>query len=180
VSRKRVQSILFVCTGNICRSPLAQGLMEQALAERGLAERFRVDSAGTHAHVGEMPHVLSVTVGAVDYGIDITSQRGRQILREDFTSFDWMIALDSGHLAWMEQMRPADSRASLRLLLGEEAHPQRDVPDPYGRRREAFEISGRLIKQGVDRLLDTLVASAAPRARSRTAPRRATRRGASS
>jgi protein-tyrosine phosphatase len=154
---RRVRSVLFVCTGNICRSPLAQGLMEQALLERAPGSDVRVDSAGTHAHVGEMPHPLSVTVAAVDYGIDITAQRGRQLTHADFHEFDWLIALDRGHRDYMEARLPADARGTVRLLLQDALPGSPDVPDPYGRRRSAYEDSARLIKIGVDRLLGELL-----------------------
>jgi len=155
---RRVRAVLFVCTGNICRSPLAQGLMEQALLERVPGSDVRVDSAGTHAHVGEMPHPLSVTVAAVDYGIDITAQRGRQLSPADFHEFDWLIALDRGHRDHLEARLPADARGTVRLLLQDVLPGSPDVPDPYGRRRSAYEESARLIKLGVDSLVGELLA----------------------
>ena len=159
MNARRVRSVLFVCTGNICRSPLAQGLMEQALLESARGRRLRVDSAGTHAHVGEMPHPLSVTVAAVDYGIDITSQRGRQLSPTDFHEFDWLIALDRGHRDYMEARLPADARGTVRLLLQDVLSGSPDVPDPYGRTRSAYEECARLIKLGVDCLIGELLAA---------------------
>ena len=156
--RRGGHSVLFVCTGNICRSPLAQGLMEQALLEAAPDHGLRIDSAGTHAHVGEMPHPLSVTVAAVDYGIDITAQRARQLVPEDFHEFDWLIALDRGHRDFMETRLPPGSRGVVRLLMQDVLPGSPDVPDPYGRRRSAYEESARLIKAGVDRLLEELLA----------------------
>lgn len=155
---RRVCSVLFVCTGNICRSPLAQGLMEQALLEHAGGGNLVIDSAGTHAHVGEMPHPLSVTVAAVDYGIDITGQRARQLTPADFNDFDWLVALDRGHRDYMEARMPQNARGTVRLLLQDVLPGSPDVPDPYGRRRSAYEDSARLIKLGVDRLLGELLA----------------------
>lgn len=151
-------AVLFVCTGNICRSPLAQGLMEQALLDSARGQHLRVDSAGTHAHVGEMPHPLSVTVAAVDYGIDITGQRARQLTPADFYEFDWLIALDRGHRDYLEARLPADARGSIRLLMQDVLPGSPDVPDPYGHRRGAYEESARLIKLGVDRLIEEMLA----------------------
>ncbi|MDX2221647.1 MAG: low molecular weight protein-tyrosine-phosphatase, partial [Rhodospirillaceae bacterium] len=90
--------VLFVCTGNICRSPTAEGVFRHLVAEAGLADRIDVDSAGTHGyHVGEPPDSRSVAAAA-RRGIDIAGQRARRVQPEDFDRFDLVLALDQGHL----------------------------------------------------------------------------------
>ncbi len=155
------QRVMFVCTGNICRSPFAHGLMLQVLQEQGLEHKIEVASSGTHAHVGEPPHPLAITVAAVDYGIDISGLRGRQFERADFARFDHLIALDRGHLARLHALKPPGSSVEPRLLLsGMTRGSDAEVPDPYGRDRSEFEYVGRLIMLGVRRLLTTLGADA--------------------
>ncbi|MGD9603080.1 MAG: low molecular weight protein-tyrosine-phosphatase [Gammaproteobacteria bacterium] len=154
-----MKRVLFVCTGNLCRSPLAQGLLEAALAARGLANDVQVDSAGTHAVVGEPPAPFAIEV-ARDYGSDISGQRARQLQPEDFERFDRIVALDLGHLDQLRFLRPEDARAKVTLLLaGMAAAGDAEVPDPYGRERDEFEFAARLIDVGVKRLLEELADS---------------------
>ena len=151
------QRVMFVCTGNICRSPFAHGLLEHLLREHSLEHQMEVASSGTHAHVGEAPHPLAITVAAVDYGIDISGLRGRQFERADFARFDHLIALDRSHLARLHTLKPAASRVEPRLLLaGMTQGGDAEVPDPYGRDRSEFEYVGRLIMLGVQRLVNVL------------------------
>lgn len=148
---------MFVCTGNLCRSPLAQGLCEQLLRERGLETRIAVASAGTHAHVGQAPHPLAITVAAVGYGIDISNLRGRQFEVADFERFPRIIAMDSRHLQWLgTQLTGEVQRGPALLLSGMTGSGDAEVPDPYGKDRAEFEYAGRLIRLGVERLVATL------------------------
>jgi protein-tyrosine phosphatase len=151
--------ILFVCTGNICRSPIAHGLMEAAVRQRELHSRFVIDSAGTHAQHGMPPEQLAVEVAA-SYGTDISGQRSRPLLEKDYAEFDLMIGLDLGHLDYLRFMRPANSNAEIQLLLGGLAGSgNAEVPDPYGRDRADFEYAARLIEIGTQRLLERLLAA---------------------
>jgi protein-tyrosine phosphatase len=148
--------ILFVCTGNICRSPLAHGLMEHAIRHHGLQASLTVDSAGTHARTGLPPDPLAVAVAA-EYGIDLSQQRSRLLREEDFAEFDWLIALDLGHLDHLRFMCPAQLTPTIQLLLaGMAGGADAEVPDPYGRERAEFEFAARLIDIGTRRLLDRL------------------------
>lgn len=125
-------SILFVCLGNICRSPTAQGVFEKQLAGSELAEHVRIDSAGTGSwHVGHPPDPRA-TEAALAEGVDLRSQRARQVTPEDFDAFDRILAMDRANLADLQAMASPDSRARLELFLSYARHADVDeVPDPY-------------------------------------------------
>lgn len=145
--------ILFVCTGNLCRSPLARGLLAHAVARRADAARFVIDAAGTDAREGNAPTPYALEVAA-RRGIDLSAHRSRRLVAGDFACFDVIVAMDFGHLDWLRFLRPADAGCELRLLLG--AHGRRrarEVPDPYGRSRGTYERVARLIELGVRALL---------------------------
>lgn len=123
--------VLFVCMGNICRSPMAEAVFRHQVAEAGLADRFVIDSAGTGGwHVGEPPHHGTLAVLA-RHGIDPGNQRARQITRADFDRFDYIVAMDEENLADLRRLR-RDGRAQISLLLEHTSEtPYREVPDPY-------------------------------------------------
>jgi protein-tyrosine phosphatase len=147
------QSVLFVCLGNICRSPLAEGIFRALVEEAGLQDRFAIDSAGTGAwHVGNPPDPRSIGV-AGRHGIDITGQRARQVRPEDFHRFGTIVAMDRDNLAALEAKAGASS-VTLRLLLDE---PPQDVPDPYYGGPDGFEEVYRMIRSGGEALLARLV-----------------------
>jgi len=144
--------VLFVCTGNICRSPTAEGVMRKMIAGEGL--EVQVESAGTHDyHVGEAPDERSQR-HAERRGYDLSAQRARQVSPEDFVRFDLILAMDRGHLRQLERLRPAGHRAKLRLLLGD-----RDVPDPYYGGAEGFEEVLDLVEDACRDLIAELRAS---------------------
>lgn len=125
--------VLFVCLGNICRSPTAQGVFENEVQKAGLSDRVEIDSAGTgHWHIGKSPDGRA-TDSAAQRGIDISEQIARSVTPEDFQTFDLILAMDRDNLSTLQQMAPADARASLELFL-DYAHNHEDaneVPDPY-------------------------------------------------
>lgn len=129
--------ILFVCTGNICRSPTAEGVFK-ALADRaGL--RTEADSAGTHDyHVGSAPD-RRATAHARRRGYDLSGLRARQVTQADFEAFDLVLAMDRSHLRTMEGLCPPAYRHKLRLFLEFAGQPGADVPDPYYGGAEGFE-----------------------------------------
>lgn len=119
-----MNSILFVCLGNICRSPLAEGIAKKIAQERNLD--IKVDSAGTGDwHIGESPCENSIKVAALN-DVDISKQKGRQVTKEDFDTYDLIIALDDSNIS---NLKKVDRREVLKL--GSFGHNNEDVPDPY-------------------------------------------------
>ena len=150
--------LLFVCLGNICRSPLAEAAMRAAAGRAGVA--VEVDSAGTGDwHVGAPPDARAIATAA-RHGVDISGQRARQVTIADFESFDHVIALDSNNFETLRQQRPADARAELSMLLDHvDGRRGQDVADPYFGADEGFEAAWREIGAGVEGLLREIAAS---------------------
>jgi len=123
-------SVLFVCLGNICRSPLAEAAFRRAAEEAGLA--VEIDSAGTaNYHVGEPPDPRSI-VEAARHGIDISHYRGRQLAVEDFHRFDWIVGMDASNMANIARRNPGNGKARIAMLL--DLVPGRegaDLADPW-------------------------------------------------
>lgn len=132
--------VLFVCMGNICRSPIAEGVFRRAVAKAGLIERVQIDSAGTHGyHAGEPPDRRAL-LAAKSRGYDIATLRARQIEREDFARFDWIFAMDQANMRELVELRPPDYAGHLGLYL--DLLPEvgvREMPDPYFGGPEGFE-----------------------------------------
>ncbi|MGF1553583.1 MAG: low molecular weight protein-tyrosine-phosphatase [Paracoccaceae bacterium] len=148
--KRDVRRVLCVCLGNICRSPLAEGVLAAKAAEAGLD--LDVDSAGTGDwHVGEPPHSSSVAV-ARRRGYDIAGQRARQVEPADLDRFDLILAVDRSTLQALRRLAPADATARLRLL--DEADG--DVPDPYGSSLAAYEAVLDRIETAAARLVAAL------------------------
>lgn len=129
--------VLFVCTGNICRSPTAQGVFEALVREAALQERFLIDSAGTSRHhVGQAPDPRTQKA-ARDRGVDLSRQRARQVRAEDLQRFHYLVAMDTGHyedLLTLRDKQDAADQLTARIvrLLDFVADPAlQDVPDPY-------------------------------------------------
>ncbi len=124
------KSILFVCLGNICRSPLAEGAMRDAVLKAG--QEFLIDSAGTGAwHIGNPPDPRSIAVAA-RHGVDISGLRARQVEQADFERFTHIIALDRNNLSDLKSLKPEESEARLSLLLDHlPGREGQNVADPY-------------------------------------------------
>lgn len=147
-----------VCMGNICRSPTAEGMLRQKLAAAGLADRVEVDSAGTHAyHVGNPPDERSQR-HALQRGIDLSTQRARQVAPADFERFDLLLAMDWDNLALLEDACPDPRyRPRLRLLMSYAPTAGSPVvPDPYAGGAAGFERVLDLINAACDGLVDSL------------------------
>lgn len=153
------KSVLFVCLGNICRSPLAEAAFRSE-AER-LALDVDIDSAGTGDwHIGHPPDRRAAAVARRN-GIDIAHLRARQVTPEDFRRFDHIVALDAQNLADLEAMRPADGKAELSLLLDHvEGREGEAVPDPYHGEDERFDVTWRDVTDGAKGLARRLCNSA--------------------
>lgn len=151
---RRTVSVLFVCTGNICRSPLARGVAEAVAARHNKAMVF--DSAGTGDwHAGEPPDPRAVEAAA-RRGYDIADQRARALVDEDFALFDHIVGMDAGHKRWLVTARDArrlDERPVSLLMDWSVGLAGRDVPDPYYGDEKAFEHALDLIEKGVDGLV---------------------------
>ena len=124
--------MLFVCMGNICRSPTAHGVFQALVDEQGLSDRILVDSAGTHSyHVGSPPDIRSQAT-AQSRGVDLTGLRARRFVSDDFLDFDFLLAMDQANLTDMSSLRPGNARAQLDLMLEfSEKFMQKEIPDPY-------------------------------------------------
>jgi protein-tyrosine phosphatase len=132
-------AVLFVCTGNICRSPTAEGVFRNFLAEENLGQKVRVDSAGTHDyHCGEPPD-RRATQHARQRGYDLSDLRARLVEEGDFESFDLILAMDRGHLKLLRAASPPQHRHKIRLYLEFAGMPDTDVPDPYYGGPDGFE-----------------------------------------
>jgi protein-tyrosine phosphatase len=135
-----VPRVLFVCLGNICRSPTAEGVLRYLLRQSAPELEVEVDSAGTaDYHIGEPPDLRSQRA-ALSRGIDLSTLRARQVAPRDFAHFDLILAMDRQNLRALEAMRPASSHARIRLFLEYAAQPVRaEVPDPYEGDASGFE-----------------------------------------
>lgn len=152
--------ILFVCMGNICRSPSAEAVLRE-LARREFPQlRLTIDSAGTHRyHVGEAPDHRSIAAGRAR-GYDLAPLRARQVEREDFARFDWLLAMDEANLARLRELAPVDARDRARLFLEFAGETRRaDVPDPYYGEAADFELVLDLLESASRRLLRQLAAA---------------------
>lgn len=148
--------VLFVCLGNICRSPTAEGVFRQRLHETGLDGRVTVDSAGTAAwHVGKGPDPRTCRA-ALRRGYDLSPLRARQVAAEDYRRFDLMLAMDHDNLLRLKEFRPDGARAELDLFLGRYGLGRGVVPDPYRGGAEGFEQVLDLIEAGCDALISEI------------------------
>jgi protein-tyrosine phosphatase len=149
--------ILFVCMGNICRSPTVEGVFRERLEQHSQLAHVEVDSAGTHAyHVGEAPDPRSIAA-ARRRGVAIDSLRARAISDSDFNYFDMIFAMDQANLEVLQRVSPPEHHPKLRLFL-EGVVPDAQLPDPYYGGEAGFELVLDLSEAGSLRLLDELLA----------------------
>ncbi len=146
--------VLFVCLGNICRSPLAEGVFRELVAREGLAGRIATDSAGTQGyHLGEAPD-RRARAAALARGVEIGDLRARTVAAADFAAFDYLLAMDRDTRRDIEALCPPRSRAHVALLL--DYAPElgvREVPDPYYGGWEGFERVLDMVEAGARGLL---------------------------
>lgn len=145
--------VLFVCLGNICRSPTAEGVLRHKLREAGLADRVEVASAGTGDwHVGKAPDKRSQAAAKLR-GYDLSAQRAQQVTRADFASYDLILAMDNSNLRHLKALQPAQGKAELDLFLRRYQSPIDEVPDPYYDGEQGFEQVLDLIERASDLLV---------------------------
>ncbi|NRG17065.1 low molecular weight phosphotyrosine protein phosphatase [Rhizobiales bacterium] len=143
-------SVLFVCLGNICRSPLAEGIFRHEAKAAGLGRGVVADSAGTGAwHIGKPPDPRSIDIARLN-GIDIAGLRARQVKADDFSRFELILAMDGSNLTDLERLRPANAKAELRRFLAS------DVPDPYYGGNDGFASVYRMVRDGSLALIDEI------------------------
>jgi protein-tyrosine phosphatase len=160
MSAKPIKSILFVCLGNICRSPLAEGVFRAVLAEHG--KDLVIDSAGTGGwHAGQEPDRRSIAVAA-KHGVDISGQRARKVLPEDFSRFDLILGMDRANVRDIKALAPPAMRDRIHLYLDFATGKAVDVPDPYYDSAEAFASVYRMIREASEALAKRLEASVSP------------------
>lgn len=152
--------VLFVCLGNICRSPTAHAVFDQKVRQAGLSEHVLVDSAGTAAwHIGKSPDARSAAAGKAR-GYDLSVLRARQAIAEDFEQFDYVLAMDESNLANLQALRAeAGCSGTEPALFLAEYLPggRREVPDPYYGGADGFENVLDLVEAACDNLLATIL-----------------------
>ena len=155
-------NVLFVCLGNICRSPLSEGVFRELVKQRGLNEQIACDSAGTHNyHIGALPDPRSRRVAA-DYGIALT-HRGRKLSSEDFGQFEYIVAMDESNLENIQTLFRRSTGLILpddRLFLYRAFDPQtnnNEVPDPYYEDITAFEEVYQIVERCGQHFLEYLI-----------------------
>lgn len=153
MKNKEKISVLFICMGNICRSPTAEAVFRHYVENAGLAEHLHIDSAGTHDyHIGEPPDARTQRA-AQQRGYDMSALRGRQVEAADFDRFDYVLAMDHANLAILQRL--AQQRGGNPQLFLEYAkhHKEREVPDPYYGGAEGFERVLDMVEDAAEGLL---------------------------
>ena len=150
--------VLFVCTGNICRSPTAEGIFRKLVSDAGVAHMVSADSAGTHGyHVGEPPDPRAQEAAA-KRGYDLSHLRARRVQQEDFHRFDLVLAMDREHESILARMAQPSSAHKLQLMMSyARRFSQEEVPDPYYGGPRGFELVLDMLEDASRGLLEALV-----------------------
>ncbi len=150
--------VLFVCMGNICRSPTAEGVFQKLLSDRHLSDKFQVDSAGTHAyHVGDAPD-LRAQRAAKQRDVDLSSLRARKFFKQDFSEFDYILAMDEDNLSILMDACPQEHQHKVKLFLDYAPEVNcREVPDPYYGGQYGFERVLDLVEAASEGLLQSIL-----------------------
>ena len=157
MENKTVQSVLFVCMGNICRSPTAEGVFRARAITAGLGNAWIIDSAGTHAyHIDEPPDLRSQQF-ALKRGVDLSAQRARKVVASDFVQFDLLLAMDDDNLALLKAACPPEHAHKLGLFMRYATHSNSTiVPDPYYGGARGFDTVLDYIEDASDGLIEAL------------------------
>ena len=149
-------SVLFVCMGNICRSPTAEGVFRHHAEQSGVVDRLHIDSAGTHAyHVGNPPD-RRASAAAERRGISLGDIRARRVSDEDFERFDYIIAMDLDNVEDLKDQAAPEHHSKVKLFLEFSSGREREVPDPYYGGASGFERVLDLVEEASRGLLETL------------------------
>lgn len=156
LSMKKIQ-VLFVCTGNICRSPTAEGVFVALVNKEQVAQRFVIESAGTHAyHLGEAPD-LRTQKAAEERGISLAQMRARKVSLADFAAFDYLLAMDKDNYDTLMNAAPDQHQAKIKLFLDFATQSDaQEVPDPYYGGEYGFERVLDMVEDGALGFLDFL------------------------
>jgi protein-tyrosine phosphatase len=151
--------VLFVCLGNICRSPTAHGVMETKVQQQRLDGRISVDSAGTSDwHIGRAPDSRSIACARTS-GYELGEQRARQVSSDDFNEFDYILAMDKNNLAELHKIAPEDFSGHLGLFLDVlPDQPLREMPDPYHSDADGFRLVLSLAEEACDAWIERILA----------------------
>ena len=150
--------VLFVCLGNICRSPTAEGVFRQYVEQAGLSDKITIDSAGTSDwHIGKTPDPRT-QAAAAKRGYDLSKLYGRQAQAEDFAKFDLILAMDKSNLSNLQVIQPANGKAELALYLPRFGISPDEVPDPYYGGEDGFELVLDMLEQASQVMLDEIKA----------------------
>ena len=147
-------SVLFVCLGNICRSPTAESVFFNSVEKQGLGHLIAIDSAGTSDwHVGKKPDSRTVSAAKTRH-YDLSALRGRQVVVEDFECFDFILAMDQDNLQALEQLKPNNYKGHLGLFLDFSSQSEyNEVPDPYHGGARGFDLVLDLVEDACSGLL---------------------------
>ena len=152
-------SVLFVCMGNICRSPMAEGVFTQKMAQSHLGNHLIIDSAGTHDyHIGSYPDQRAQQT-MLNAGYDIANLRGRQVNADDFEKFDYVLAMDTANLTKLKQIAGNYQHKAQLFLNFSKKFPGQIVPDPYYGGQNGFEMVLAMVEDAADGLLAEINAS---------------------
>ncbi|WP_419906931.1 low molecular weight protein-tyrosine-phosphatase [Hoeflea sp.] len=147
-------SILFVCLGNICRSPMAEGVFRSMAQSKGFDKSTLIDSAGTGSwHVGNPPDTRAIAKAA-EHGVDISELRARQIAPGDFERFDLVLAMDQSNLETLQGRAPQAANARLHRFMSFALDEPLDVPDPYYGAADGFETVYAMLERGCSAMLE--------------------------
>lgn len=149
--------VLFVCMGNICRSPTAEGVFRRFVADEGMNHLIEIDSAGTHDyHIGSSPD-RRAQAAAAGRGYDLSGLRGRQVSRCDFAEFDYVLAMDQDNLANLRRLCPDEQQHKVRLFLSfSERFKDEEVPDPYYGGPQGFDLVLDMVEDAARGLLEAI------------------------
>ncbi|MGZ5042997.1 MAG: low molecular weight protein-tyrosine-phosphatase [Usitatibacter sp.] len=157
-----MRAILFVCTANICRSPMAEGVLRKLLADEHIEKKFEIDSVGTHDYqVGKAPSPDAIEA-AKKRGYDINHLVSRKIKPGDFDHFDYILGMDKSNIKNLKTIAPTRCKQKIELLLEYgDKYQGKEIPDPFGKKGKDFELALDMIEDGCGGLVELLKKTAA-------------------